>query len=129
MELVLLWMAFGVVCALVAKQKGRSAFGWLLLGAVFGVFALIVLAFMPRLEVGPPSADGPLPEGAELHVDSGGRTYYLFDGKRYDRRADVPRPVLATDEKTCPECAETVRAAAKVCRYCGHSFEAGAVTA
>jgi hypothetical protein len=26
------------------------------------------------------------------------------------------------DEKVCPECAETVKAAAKKCRFCGHSF-------
>lgn len=26
------------------------------------------------------------------------------------------------DEKTCPQCAEQVKAAAKICRYCGHSF-------
>lgn len=29
---------------------------------------------------------------------------------------------LASDEKTCPDCAETVKAAAKVCRFCGHGF-------
>jgi hypothetical protein len=33
----------------------------------------------------------------------------------YERRA-------VADEKTCPKCAEQVRAAALVCRYCGHSF-------
>lgn len=26
------------------------------------------------------------------------------------------------DEKTCPQCAEQVKAAAKICRYCGHLF-------
>jgi hypothetical protein len=32
---------------------------------------------------------------------------------------------ISTDnaEKTCPMCAETVKAAALVCRYCGHRFD------
>jgi len=28
------------------------------------------------------------------------------------------------DEKECPMCAETVKARAKICRFCGHKFEA-----
>lgn len=26
------------------------------------------------------------------------------------------------EEKTCPQCAEGVKAAAKICRFCGHNF-------
>ena len=33
-------------------------------------------------------------------------------------------PAPAADEKTCPRCAEQVKAAARICRYCGHNFEA-----
>ncbi|MBI3890265.1 MAG: hypothetical protein HY303_01895 [Candidatus Wallbacteria bacterium] len=32
----------------------------------------------------------------------------------------------ATDTKECPMCAETVRAKAKICRYCRHEFDATA---
>ncbi|WP_255448362.1 superinfection immunity protein [Telmatospirillum sp. J64-1] len=38
--------------------------------------------------------------------------------------AQPTHQVARTEEKTCPRCAETVKAAAKVCRFCGHEFEA-----
>ena len=34
-------------------------------------------------------------------------------------------PTGIPDEKVCPRCAETVEAAALVCRFCGHEFGSG----
>ena len=39
------WLPFGVVSAVVAKNRGRSGCGWFLLGILFGPFGLI-LAFV-----------------------------------------------------------------------------------
>lgn len=40
--------------------------------------------------------------------------------KRNTDRASDRRS--AYDEKTCPQCAETVKVAARVCRFCGYKF-------
>ena len=40
---------------------------------------------------------------------------------------DGKEPELRADEstKTCPDCAETVKLAANVCRFCGYRFDGG----
>lgn len=39
------------------------------------------------------------------------------------RLAAAPTLAARSEEKICPMCAESVKAAARVCRFCGHQFE------
>lgn len=40
--LVIIWLLFGVACAVIATNKGRSSGGWFVLGFLLGPFALIL---------------------------------------------------------------------------------------
>ncbi|MFQ5844229.1 MAG: DUF4339 domain-containing protein [Planctomycetota bacterium] len=42
---------FGIVCSMVASNRGRSALGWFFIGAMFGCIGLIILLVIPNLKV------------------------------------------------------------------------------
>lgn len=51
MEFLFIWVLFAVACYYLARSKGRNAGGWAVAGLFFGVFALIVLAFLPKRQI------------------------------------------------------------------------------
>lgn len=51
MEFLVIWAAFAVGCYFVAKSKNRNAGAWAVAGLFFGVFALLVVALMPKKQV------------------------------------------------------------------------------
>ena len=61
MELVTFWVLSAIVTAIVASSKGRSTFGWFVLGCLISIFALILVALLPSLKAPPQSAGAPSP--------------------------------------------------------------------
>lgn len=57
--MIYLWLAFAILTALAAHTRGRSTLGWLFLGILFGVFALIAVLLLPshRRDAAAPTPD------------------------------------------------------------------------
>jgi hypothetical protein len=91
MGFVIIWLGIAVVTGLAASSRGRSGFGWFLLGLLFSFLALLaVLVMAPRQ---PKS------------------TYYDPAQKH------VPAPMAP--RFTCSECGQAVGRSAKFCQSCG----------
>lgn len=98
MTFLIFWILMAAIVAIIAGHKGFNWIGW----------ALYALAIWPI---------------ALVHV--------LVKDRRNQRAIPVaitqgltatPGGPGAPRMKTCPECAEQVLAAAKVCRFCRHNF-------
>lgn len=89
MEWILIWLGFAIATGVVGASKGRSGFGWFLLGLLFSFFALIVVACMPS-----------------RHGNSGTLPVHF---------PDAPTP---DTHIKCPDCKELVLRDARVCKHC-----------
>jgi hypothetical protein len=43
MEIFILWIICGAICAAIASAKGRSAIGWFFLGSLLGLLGVIII--------------------------------------------------------------------------------------
>jgi Kef-type K+ transport system membrane component KefB len=94
MEILAVWVVLAIVVAIIASNKGRSGVGWFFLCLVLTPLMILVLL---ALQTRKPSQPQPV------------------------------RVIEASDDeatKTCPQCAETVKAAAKIRRFCRYEFSA-----
>ncbi len=47
---LIIWLLCALPCALIASTKNRSGFGWFILGLLFGLVALSIIACLKRIE-------------------------------------------------------------------------------
>jgi uncharacterized membrane protein YdbT with pleckstrin-like domain len=87
------------------------------LGRIFG-FGTIMISGTGGGKTPIPNIDSPLQFRREA-MQAIDRSQSAPHQTTASERAPASDPL---DEKTCPECAEQVKAAAKVCRFCGHKF-------
>lgn len=68
MEIFVFWLFCAIITAIIASSKGRSGFLWLIIGAMFGIFALVLVAAMPRITPPAPILAGQEVATADTHV-------------------------------------------------------------
>jgi len=102
-------VASGALCAFIAKKRGRRAWLWFLLGVTPP--GLILILVLPRID--PASSD-------RTGLPSGSSTQFPYNTKP---SSDLPSQSLP-DTRPCPRCAETIKRAALICRFCNANLEA-----
>ena len=48
--ILVMWLFSGFACSYIARSKDRSGVVWLILGLVFGLFAIITVGFTEKAE-------------------------------------------------------------------------------
>lgn len=110
MEFLILIAVLGCIPAAIANSKGRDFATWWLYGAALFIVALIhsLLLKPSRTTVTKPWRSEPASPMVTVNIA-------------------VPTSVtglaqLGSAMKPCPRCAEDVRLAARICRFCNHEF-------
>ncbi|PZO81600.1 MAG: hypothetical protein DI629_03425 [Mesorhizobium amorphae] len=95
-------------CASIMHAKGRSENAGAAIGFFFGVLGVLIVALL---------SDERRPRPVYIQRDGGDGGWREQGEVAASRTAST-----APDTKTCPDCAEEVKAEARICRFCRHEF-------
>ncbi|MCS3635838.1 hypothetical protein GGP57_003179 [Salinibacter ruber] len=109
-------VTFGVLSAIIASNKNRSAGGWGALGFLFGLFGFIATIAVGEAEDDTRSSrrqsSQQKPNSSEKKQTPGSK----------EKRSAAQGFDPDNHEKKCPDCAEYIKLEAQVCKHCGHRF-------
>ena len=109
-------VTFGVLSAIIASNKNRSAGGWGALGFLFGLFG-----FIAAIAVGEAADDKQSSRRRSSRKKrSSSKRKQNSSGKKQQSTTQGFDP--DEHEKKCPDCAEYIKLEARVCKHCGHRF-------
>ena len=140
MEILIIAAILGVIPGVIAANKGRNFFGWWLFGTALFIVALpvaILIGHNPQTRKKCPACASWVAKeatkcqycGTELSsVFEPGYIYLRYASKEAIDNWNAAHAASETATKECPQCAESVRVNAKVCRFCGYEFTAPAPT-
>jgi len=132
MEIVIIiWILCGIVSAMIANSKGLSVALWFFVGLVLGIIGVILAAIATKDDPGKFTTslnNWVCPRcGMDYSYAVSRCTRKIMQDGSYaicntPRPEYAPQPALAPAEKKCPQCAEMVKAEAKICRFSRYEF-------
>ena len=112
MELVLLWLLFGIAGAAVLSRANKAGIGCLL-GIILGPIGLIIAWVVRRDWEADKAAAAAKKKNDAKRKAARNREYAERDAERERTRT----------QRECPHCAELILKKAKVCKHCGRDVE------